>query len=240
MRLRAALAALCGIGALAGLALGPSTPAQPGPTESGRQLYVEGCSSCHGMDARGVPGRGPTLRGVGAAAADFYLRTGRMPLADSKDQPERSDSPYTAGEIRALVDYVASFGGPPIPRVDPRRGTVSEGYQVFSDHCMGCHQVVGQGGITTQGVAPELRKSKPVDVAEAITVGPYVMPRFTDQLSRQEIASVARYVDYTKHPDDRGGWGIGHIGPVPEGMVTWLLALFALVLTIRLLGERTS
>ena len=29
--------------------------------------------------------------------------------------------------------------------------------------------------------------------------------------------------DYAKHPDDRGGWAIGHLGPVPEGLVTWLI-----------------
>ena len=39
---------------------------------------------------------------------------------------------------------------------------------------------------------------------------------------------------------DDGGWGIGHLGPIPEGMVTWLLGLAALVLAIRLIGERTT
>ena len=52
--------------------------------------------------------------------------------------------------------------------------------------------------------------------------------------------SLARYIRSTQHPDDLGGWGIGRIGPIPEGMVAWLLAAAALLLIARLLGERGS
>ena len=54
-----------------------------------------------------------------------------------------------------------------------------------------------------------------------------------------DIDSIARYVHSTQSPDDRGGWGIGRIGPIPEGMVAWLLAAAALLLIARLIGERT-
>jgi ubiquinol-cytochrome c reductase cytochrome c subunit len=47
-----------------------------------------------------------------------------------------------------------------------------------------------------------------------------------------------RYVEYAKNPDDRGGWAIGHIGPVPEGLVTWFLAATALVGVCLVLGKR--
>ena len=66
------------------------------------------------------------------------------------------------------------------------------------------------------------------------------MPNFTaNQLSDQDIDDdrplrPAR----TVHPDDRGGWGIGHIGPIPEGMVAWFLAIASLLLVARLIGER--
>ena len=59
------------------------------------------------------------LRGAGAAAADFYLSTGRMPLADPTDEPERTRPAYPRADIEALVAFVGSFGGPGIPRVDP-------------------------------------------------------------------------------------------------------------------------
>jgi ubiquinol-cytochrome c reductase cytochrome c subunit len=244
---RVGLALVLAAGAIAAAA-GADAPAQPAAgaarqdprlVAQGQRLFAEGCSSCHGPDARGIRGVAPSLHGVGAASADFYLRTGRMPLDDPKDEPVRGDPAYPRAQIDALVAYVASFGGPPIPKVDAAAGRISEGLELFTEHCAGCHQVVGQGGIVTRGVVPELQDSKPVDVAEAIEVGPYVMPHFRD-LTRDEVSSLARYATYTGHPEDRGGWGIGHIGPIPEGMVAWLLAGAALLLVIRLIGERTA
>jgi quinol---cytochrome-c reductase cytochrome c subunit len=177
---------------------------------------------------------------VGAASADFYLRTGRMPLPDPDRQPVRTDSPYNGRQINALVAYVGSLGGPPIPKVHPERGNLSQGQRLFAEDCAGCHQIVGRGGIVTKGVVPDLDESKPIDVAEAVQVGPYVMPHFRKELDRAEIDSIARYVDETHHPEDRGGWGIGHVGPIPEGMIAWLLAGTALLLVIRLIGERAE
>jgi ubiquinol-cytochrome c reductase cytochrome c subunit len=138
------------------------------------------------------------------------------------------------------VHYVGSFGGPPIPQVHPERGSLAVGREAFTENCAGCHQVVAEGGIAGEGVVPDLKKSKPIDVAEAVGVGPYVMPRFTKDLDQHQIDSIARYVNYAKKPDDRGGFGLGHIGPIPEGMVAWLLAGAVLLLVIRLIGERTT
>ena len=236
--LRAAIAVI-----LAGLSLGllaaGGAPAQDQATTQGKVLFERGCSSCHGADLRGIPGRGPNLRGVGEASADFYIRTGRMPLRDPQQQPLRTQSPYTKAQQDALIAYVGSFGGPGIPAADPARGDLADGLRLFGEYCMGCHQVVAQGGITTTGIAPDLQSSSPTDVAEAVHVGPYVMPTFP-QLTPSDVDSLARYVTYTRDPEDIGGWGIGHIGPIPEGMVAWLLAGVALLLVIRLIGERTS
>ena len=214
-------------------------PADPAIVAEGRRLFVDGCSSCHGEDARGISGRAPSLRGVGAAAADFYLGTGRMPIDDPDDEPIRAKSPYDPEQRRTLVAYVAQFGGPPIPKVDPAKGSLSQGLELFTEHCASCHQVVARGGMVTGAVVPDLQESEPETVAEAIEVGPYLMPNFRGQFDQKQVDSLARYVEYTKEPEDRGGWGIGNIGPVPEGMVAWLLAGGALLLTIRLIGERT-
>jgi ubiquinol-cytochrome c reductase cytochrome c subunit len=206
----------------------------------GRALFAAGCSSCHGLDARGIPNRGPSLRGVGARAADFYLRTGRMPLNNPDDAPVRAHPAYPERQLRALVAYVGSFGGPGIPRVAPARGSLAAGLQAFTSHCAGCHQVIARGGIVTPAaIAPPLQQATPTQVAEAIRIGPYLMPRFSArQIPPRTVNDIAAYVRWTRHPDDRGGWGIGHIGPVPEGMIAWLLALVALVLVARVIGER--
>jgi ubiquinol-cytochrome c reductase cytochrome c subunit len=181
------------------------------------------------------------LRGVGAAAADFYLTTGYMPLEDAEDQPHRNDPTYDRDEIRALVAYIASFGGPEIPQPDPGRGDVAEGMKLFTDNCAGCHQIVGEGGVVTGGVAPQLDAATPVQIAEAVRIGPYVMPRFSErQLSGRQLDSIIAYVEYAKDPRDAGGWSIGHLGPVPEGLVAWLLAGGVLVLLARVIGSKAK
>jgi quinol---cytochrome-c reductase cytochrome c subunit len=219
----------------------PATAAASDLVQRGRQLFVDGCASCHGMDARGVPGTGPNLHGAGAAAADFYLRTGRMPLdVSTGEQPLRGRPAYDEADIRALVGYVGSLGGPSIPKVDPLRGNVSEGQHAFATYCAGCHQIVGEGGVVTGAVPPKLKDVTPTQLVEAVRVGPYVMPAFSaHEIDRRTLDSIALYVQrVVKHPRDDGGWGIGHIGPVPEGMVAWLLAGGVLILVSRIIGER--
>jgi len=234
--------------ALAALVIVPAARAQTGDVTRGRHLYGPYCIACHGANGMGVIGsrsegqkrEGPPLAGVGALAADFYLRTGYMPLHEVGKEPRRSRVLFSEDEIRALVAYVASLGhGPPVPKPRPERGSISEGLKLFTDHCAGCHQIVAQGGFLTGGVAPPLDRATPTQVAEAIRIGPYLMPRFSPrQITPAQVNSIVRYVEYAKNPDDRGGWAIGHIGPVPEGLVTWFLAATALVGVCLVLGKR--
>jgi ubiquinol-cytochrome c reductase cytochrome c subunit len=237
----AGLALLCAAGAILAFAA-PGTPAQTAAPPEPPPLFTETCSACHGDHGQGVRGQGPSLVGAGAAAADFYLSTGRMPLANSTDTPVRHGPAFSRAEIDRLVAYIAALGpGPAIPAVDPAAGSIAEGQRSFTEHCAGCHQVVARGGIVTGAIAPALQEATPTQIGEAVRVGPYLMPRFTTRdIPPGELNSIARYVLSTRHPDDRGGWGIGHIGPVPEGMVAWLLAGVALLLVARLIGERTE
>jgi ubiquinol-cytochrome c reductase cytochrome c subunit len=220
-----------------------------GAAADGRSLYLEGCASCHGTQlqgvapdgprgARNIKGAGPALRGVGALAADFELRTGYMPLRNAYDQPLPSAPSYSEGQIRALVRYVGSFGGPAVPAPHPGRGSLAEGMHLSTEDCAGCHQVAGAGGIVMNRVAPALARDSAAQIAEAVRLGPYVMPRFDERrLSARQLDSIVRYVLYAQHPHDAGGWSLGHLGPVPEGIVAWLLAGAALLLVARLIGE---
>jgi len=224
----------------------------------GYHLYGEYCLSCHGANAAGRyhepstatgagPGRaqgqqggiGPSLDGVGALAADFYLRTGYMPLRQIGLQPRREPVILGEHQIRALVAYVATFGGPPIPTPQPARGSLSQGLSLFTEHCAGCHQIDVQGGYVTNAVAPRLTQASPVEIAEAVRTGPYLMPRFSGkQISDEQLDSLIRYVLYAKHPDDRGGWALGHVGPVPEGLVAWFVGIVLLIATCAVIGKR--
>jgi ubiquinol-cytochrome c reductase cytochrome c subunit len=241
---------------LAALLVVPAASAAPS-VKQGEHLYGRYCVSCHGMNGSGVhpsrqigagPGRAqtqqhavaPPLRGVGARAADFYLRTGYMPLQKIGLQPRRSTVIFGEQQLRSLIAYVASLGGgPPIPQPHPERGNISLGQHLFTDNCAGCHQVMAEGGYVTGAVPPALENATAVQVAEAVRIGPNVMPTFSrNQISPHELDSIIRYVEYTKNPDDRGGWAIGHLGPLPEGLVTWFIAALALVVTCLMIGKR--
>jgi ubiquinol-cytochrome c reductase cytochrome c subunit len=224
----------------------------------GYRLYGEYCLGCHGGNAAGRykepssatgagPGReqgqqggiGPSLQGVGALAADFYLRTGYMPLRHVGLQPRRQPVFLSEHQIKALVAYIATFGGPPIPTPRPERGSLSQGQALFTEHCAGCHQVVAQGGYVTGAVPPALVQATPRQVAEAVRIGPYVMPKFSQRsISDRQLDSIVRYVEFAKKPTRPGGWGLGYVGPVPEGLVTWFLAIPALICLCLLLGRR--
>ena len=246
------------------LAAGPAGSAAGGTPKKplaahGYHLYGEYCLGCHGGNAAGRanepsnatgagPGRdqgqqagiAPSLQGVGALAADFYLRTGYMPLRDPHQQPWRKGSPFSDDQIDALVRYVASFGGgPPVPTPHPERGSVARGLRIFTSHCAGCHQIVAEGGYVTGARVPPLDRSTPTQVAEAVRIGPYVMPKFSQHaISDRQLDSIVRYVEFAKRPDRPGGWGLGFLGPVPEGLVTWFLAMPALLVLCLLLGRR--
>jgi ubiquinol-cytochrome c reductase cytochrome c subunit len=222
------------------------------PVELGSELYAANCASCHGIDGGGVSpsnpihgagdteGAGPQLEGTGAQAADFYLRTGRMPLGHPGEEPERSRPSFSDREIDALTRYIASLGGgPAIPHPRPNTGDVSRGMELFTDHCAGCHQIAGQGGYVTDARVPVLQHASPTQVAEAVRIGPYLMPSFPRKsINDRQLNSIIAYIQATKHPTDPGGLGIGHIGPVPEGIVAWLIAGIVLVGVCVLIGER--
>ncbi len=216
-------------------------PRRQGATavQYGAELYAANCLSCHGSLGSGTA-RGPSLRTAGALAADFYLRIGAMPLGAPDEQPKRGRPAFSDREIDALVAYVASLGhGPAIPRPHPKRGSVSEGLRLFTEHCAGCHQVVAAGGYVTGAVVPPLDRATPTQVAEAVRMGPYLMPRFSPKaIPDRQLDSIVAYVLEAQHPDDRGGWALGHIGPVPEGLVTWLVAAALLVAVCAVIGER--
>jgi ubiquinol-cytochrome c reductase cytochrome c subunit len=247
----------CTLAALAAALAAGVARAQPpqgvvtGPNATGRSLYSGNCASCHGPNgegvstpvagAGGVKGQGPPLIGVGAGRADFYLRTGYMPLGRPDEQPQRRRPLFGDREIRALVAYVASLGpGPAIPRPHPERGDLSSGQRLFATHCAGCHQILARGGYLTNMRVPPLTQATPVQIAEAVRAGPYVMPRFTKKaISDAQLDSLIRYVRYaSQDPENPGGWGIGFVGPVPEGLVSWFLGAAALVAACVLIGTR--
>jgi quinol---cytochrome-c reductase cytochrome c subunit len=227
-------------------AAGPLATALPTPIGSPAHLYLRDCAWCHGSQGEGTI-YGPSLAGVGAASADFMLRTGRMPIPEIQAQPQRAPSTYSREEIDELIRSVEAFGpGPEIPAVDPSAGDLAIGAGLYEDDCAACHGSTAAGGALTSGLlAPDLGSSTAVEIAEAMRIGGAGvrsgnMPVFgPDTIDRHELDSIARYVLYLRDPEDRGGYGLGHLGPIPEGFVAWMVGLLAIVLVVRWIGERT-
>ncbi|MDA8081950.1 MAG: c-type cytochrome [Actinomycetota bacterium] len=213
----------------------------PATIALGKTLFVENCSSCHGDTASGTS-RAPNLQGLGAATIDFWVSTGRMPLADPTVQATVKPSRFTKQQTLAIDAYVSSLasGGPKIPEVNLGSASISAGEGLFSTNCAACHTITGVGDALAGGVyAPSLYPATKTQVAEAIRTGPGNMPRFgPGNLSNQQVADIVKYVKYLQHPNNAGGIGLGHVGPVTEGFVGILIGLGSLMIAGYWIGGR--
>jgi ubiquinol-cytochrome c reductase cytochrome c subunit len=218
------------------------------PALSGQELFLRDCAWCHGNDGGGT-GRAPDIISGqnGPAFTDFMLSTGRMPIRSPDEDVRRTTPVYEQDEISALVDYVATLGGagPGIPQPDPTAADLGKGLQLYQDNCSACHAPTLIGGALTAGsgpearrpTAPELFESTPREIAEAMLIGPGAMPVFgPNTLDIEEVNAIVAYVVHQQSPEDLGGTPIGHVGPVTEGAVGWLLGLGALLLVARVIG----
>ena len=199
----------------------------------GGKLFAANCATCHGMALQGST-QGPTLIGVGAASVDFQVGTGRMPCAATGPQCEVKPPQFTAEQVSALAAYVASRGaGPAIPeeRYLQGDGDAAAGAELFRVNCAMCHNVAGAGGALTQGkYAPAINGTAAVHVYEAMITGPQNMPVFNEQnLSPQDKADIITYLKFLENTTSVGGFGLGDIGPVSEGLFIWIFGLGAIV-----------
>jgi ubiquinol-cytochrome c reductase cytochrome c subunit len=240
-------------------AAGPRTAA---PAANAMTIYLRDCAVCHGADATGTT-RGPSLQGVGRAAVDYWVSTGRMPLygntghpfrspaqypkpgqllPDSQGLPNRHPPAYPPEVISQLDDYVVSLTGvgPDIPAVNLQAANLAVGGGLFREQCAACHAWGGDGGALLHLPAPALHQATPVQIAEAIRTGPGLMPAFGQAaISDQDLNSVVAYVRYLDHPSNRGGNSLWHIGPVAEGGIAWVVAMGAVLVVVRKIGERS-
>lgn len=239
----------------------------PDDIAAGQVLFETHCQTCHGYEGKGGVVKGaPALVNVGAAAADFYLTTGRMPLNAPNDEAIRHHPAFSATQIRQLDAYVNALpqitgsdkSGPTVPTPeplcsidqqktdntvdlatqDPGCVTLSEGQQLYAVNCAQCHQAAGSGGMLSKGnVVPSLGNANLIQAYEAPEIGPKPMPVFT-QLSHAQLSAIAQYVQYLHKPSNPGGFGISHFGPVAEGFIGILVGFVLLWFAARMIGNR--
>lgn len=217
----------------------------------GRQLFLEGCSSCHGLQGQGIASDnatggngGPSLIGVGAAAVDFQVSTGRMPLAAPEAQAPRKDPLYTREEIAAMAAYIATLGpGPENPteeQLNLEGANIAEGGEIFRTNCTQCHNFAGSGGALTDGqYAPSLMNASPEQIWQAMVTGPQQMPVFSnDTITPEEKKDLIAYVQSLKVEPNPGGLDLGRLGPVTEGLFLWTAGLGMLIAVAVWIGAK--
>ena len=211
-----------------------SAPAQS-DIDAGHSLFDANCSSCHGLDAQGTT-QAPSLVGAGAAAVYFQMSTGRMPAKEVGAENDRKPVTFTDQQIYQIADYVASLGGgPAIPtaeQVSTEGANTALGSNLFMANCSQCHGFAGDSGALTYGkFAPPLTQSTPTQIYTAMLTGPEAMPVFSDgALSPQAKRDIIAYIVDTRTEPNPGGFSLGRIGPVTEGLVIWLGGLGFLVI----------
>jgi len=214
----------------------------------GRELFLVSCSTCHGQNGEGLVTQkgkllGPSLVGVGAAAVDFQVGTGRMPMAQPGAQVETKRPTFDQDDINALAAYVGSLApGPAIPdknQYDPstyssdkeKEQAVTLGGQIFLTNCTACHNFTGAGGAMPRGGhAPRLLDTDPKYIYEAMLTGPQSMDNFSDgNISPEEKKAVIAYIENMREQPGYGGFSLGGLGPVSEGLFAWVAGIGVLI-----------
>ena len=209
----------------------------------GKSLFVQSCSSCHGLDAQGTS-QAPSLVGAGAAAVYFQMSTGRMPAKELGAENDRKPTNFTEQQIYAIADYVASLGGGPAIPSDEQVSTVGAntalGEELFSTNCAQCHGFAGAGGALTYGKnAPSLNASTPKQIYTAMLTGPEAMPVFGDgTITPEQKRDIIAFIEDTKAEPNPGGHSLARTGTVTEGLVAWLGGLGFLILIAMWLTAR--
>lgn len=202
--------------------------------EEGEKLFVANCSTCHGMSAEGTDA-GPSLIGVGAASVDFQVGTGRMPMQMQGPQAQQKPAQFNEEQTAQLAAYVASLGaGPAVPEeeyLDVAEGNAADGAKVFLANCAMCHNAAGAGGALTRGkFAPSLMGVEEQHIYEAMQTGPQNMPVFNDaNISPEEKRDVITYLKSIETNTDPGGFALGSLGPVSEGLFIWTIGLLIII-----------
>ncbi len=235
---------------------------QPSETEQvaqGKKLFLASCAFCHGKNGEGIPTVregyqvGPSLVGVGAAAVDFQVGTGRMPLTQPGQQAPRKRVVFNQEEIDALAAYVASLGpGPAVPdesdysieglSEEEQEEAIARGGQIFLTNCTACHNFNGAGGAMPRGgYAPDLHDVEGKHIYEALLTGPQQMPNFSNgNLSPEEKRDVIAYLYSIRETPEYAGFTLGGLGPVSEGLFAWLVGIGGLVVSAVWIASHTT
>jgi ubiquinol-cytochrome c reductase cytochrome c subunit len=242
------LGALASMGGGYAVFAGASDASSNGQAElisHGHVLYETSCITCHGANLEGIKNQGPSLVGVGGAAVDFQVSTGRMPANQQGAYMPRREPKFDEAQIEALAAFVQSVGGgPTVPNGDLRGpdSSLGLGGELYRLNCASCHGVTEAGAPLSAGKnAPDLKQATDRQIYAAMLTGPETMPVFNNnQITPDEKSAIIAYIQAQKDSADPGGAGIGRIGPVSEAIVIWVAGVGALMIAILWIGAKSG
>ena len=227
--------------------------------QEGKDLYEQACITCHGANLQGVKDRGPSLIGTGEGAVYFQVNSGRMPMMSNDAQAERKKPRYSEAQTLAMAAYVAANGGGPelvynedgSIAMEELRGKnfdgdiqaadVARGSELFRLNCASCHNFTGRGGALSSGkYAPVLDPANEQEIYQAMLTGPQNMPKFSErQLTADEKRDIIAFIKSSKETPSPGGWSLGGIGPVAEGLAMWIIGVTLVGAAAMWIGSRS-
>jgi cytochrome c oxidase cbb3-type subunit 3 len=113
---------------------------------TGRALFEENCSGCHGEHGRGGLGLPLNLQSFLTIADTGYLMRSMRHGRPLREMPA-FEKELTRAQMRAIALYIKSWQYQPsreLPVVG--FGDLAEGKALFSGLCTGCHGIGGKGG----------------------------------------------------------------------------------------------
>ena len=140
---------------------GRRRPLAGGGRRRARRCTTRAASPATAATRRASRAAGPSLIGVGSAAVEFQVGTGRMPLARQEAQAERKPPQFTdergpASSARTSRSSAAARSCPAGRRPARRRRRSASGGELFRVNCSSCHAFGGGGGALSSGkFAPE-------------------------------------------------------------------------------------
>jgi len=116
-------------------------------------------------------------------------------------------------------------------QASPDNSQVGLGGKLFRTNCAQCHNFAGAGGALTYGKsAPALTHSTPTQIYEAMLTGPEAMPVFSDTtITPAQKRDIIAHITTVRAEPNPGGFSLGRVGPVTEGLVAFLGGIAALV-----------
>jgi ubiquinol-cytochrome c reductase cytochrome c subunit len=208
--------------------------------QEGKALFDNSCITCHGVNAQGVQGRGPSLIGVGSAAVEFQVGTGRMPMARQEAQAEEKPPQFDEAQTSQIAQYIQELGGGPqipsgelVENLEENPEALARGGELFRINCTSCHGFGGAGGALSSGkFAPSLHEATAEQIYAAMLTGPQNMPVFGDnELTPEEKRELITYItlQIQEEKDPGGLFNLGRYGPVTEGLAIFVVGITVLV-----------